>query len=76
MCSKFVFGIKTSFYNDAKLVLSSYKEAPLSKDSVVNTDHGKNHLSKLVRDFLIEMGACVSAGKAGKSTDNREVEHI
>jgi hypothetical protein len=71
-----VFGIKTSFYNDAKLVLSSYKGTPLSKDSVINTDHGKNHLSKLVRDFLGQIGVSVSAGKAGKSTDNREIEHV
>jgi hypothetical protein len=76
LCSKFVFGANVSYFNDEKLVNKTYIETPFHSGSIINTDHGRNHLSYLNRELLKKLKVFISAGKAGRSTDNREIEYF
>jgi hypothetical protein len=51
-CSKFFFGAKTSIYNDEILVNYSYKNTPMEKGSILNTDRGKAQISNLNKGLL------------------------
>jgi transposase InsO family protein len=74
LCSKFFFAPNISFSNDEILVNKTYKETPIQSSSIVNTDHGRNHLSNLNKNYLRNIRAFISSGIPGHSTDNRECE--
>ena len=73
-CSKFFFGAKTSIYNDEILVNYSYKNTPMEKGCILNTDRGKAQISSLNKGLLYFKGAFLSCGRIGKCLDNRVIE--
>jgi transposase InsO family protein len=66
LCSKFVFGANVSYFNDEKLVNKTYIETQFHSGSIINTDHGRNHLSYLNRELLKKLKVFISAGRVGK----------
>jgi hypothetical protein len=76
MCTKFAFIPDLSFYNDNELVNSAYAITPLKSGDVMNEDRGSNILSKINLEYLFNRHCFISAGKIGRSTDNREVEYL